>query len=327
MTLLVEQIESQHLAGNLVGDPSRRDLIVYVPPSYHSSTRRYPTAYLLHWFGARAIDHMGPQWFGNTLALPPIDDVFDPLIAKHRAAEMIVVMADGWSTYGCSQWVDSPVNGNFEQYLLHEVVPYVDSQFRTIPDRASRGVFGLSSGGFGAWQMGSQHPDVFGVMAVLSGDSYYDLLYQPLMYQWYNEIYPQEPNGPEGPGLAKMVYAIASCFTPHVAKPPYYVDLPIAFPSGEVIEPLWHQWLSYDPVINWAGRVENLQQLRGILLDVGAHDEFNLHWGHRLLSRSLARAGIAHQSQEHDGNHAGRAYERYQVALGWLSEVLERQEG
>ena len=106
---------------------------------------------------------------------------------------------------------------------------------------------------------------------------------------------------------------------------PYYVDLPIAYPSGAVIQPLWDRWLSYDPIVSWRERVDNLRQLRGILLDCGYRDDFDLHYGHRLLSGALSGAGIAHQVEEHDGTHDGRLFERLQFALGWFSQVLDLQ--
>ena len=48
------RLESSHLAGNLLGDPSERDLFVYLPPGYEESDRRYPTAYLLQAYGTTA---------------------------------------------------------------------------------------------------------------------------------------------------------------------------------------------------------------------------------------------------------------------------------
>ena len=80
----------------------------------------------------------------------PIEDVLDPVFGRMGSVPMIVVIPDGNSRYGCGQWVDSPVTGNFEQYLLHDVIPHVDGTYRTLPAARSRGVFGFSSGGFGA---------------------------------------------------------------------------------------------------------------------------------------------------------------------------------
>jgi hypothetical protein len=101
-------------------------------------------------------------------------------------------------------------------------------------------------------------------------------------------------------------------------------DLPVAWPSGELLQDVWDRWLSFDPVVNVHDRLDNLRKLAGILLDVGSHDDYNLHWGHRLLSHHLTTAGIAHEAKENAGNHGGRANERYQVALEWMSGVLVR---
>ena len=109
---------------------------------------------------------------------------------------MIVAMPDGWSRLGCSQWVDSPVNGDFEQYVIHDVVSHVDRNFRTIPRATSRGVTGISSGGFGAWHLGSRNPDVFGAMSLLSADSYFELTHKPWIYRFFNQLDGKEPNGP-----------------------------------------------------------------------------------------------------------------------------------
>lgn len=321
--LRVDQIDSQYLANNLMGDPSQRDLVIYLPPSYQTSSRRYPTVYLLHGFGMRARSWTEAIDFGGWL-LPPIDEVVEPAITKAHAAEMIVVMPDGWSKYGCSQWVDSPVNGNFENYVTQEVINYIDNHYRTIPSRASRGIFGISSGGFGAWHLGSQHPDLFGAMALLSADSYFEMTYKPLFLSFFNEIYPEEPTGPvANSGTSHIIYGFATCYSPNPAKPPHYCDLPLAFPTAEVIQSLWDKWLSYDPVINWASRIDKLRRLRGILLDVGCKDEYKLQYGHRLLSHKLVSANISHRVEEHPGNHVGRLAERLQFALSWFSETLD----
>ncbi len=320
----VVQIDSQQLAGNVMGDPTRRDLVVYLPPGYAQSRRRFPVAYLLHGFGRRATGWTEGPWVQNGALRPPIGDVLDDAIRSHGAEEMIVVMPDGWSRLGCSQWVDSPVNGNFEQYVTREIVSYVDRTYRTLPERDSRGVFGISSGGLGAWHLGSRNPDVFGAMVLLSADSYFEYTHKPWFYHFYSSRFPEEPNGPvNGNVNSWFCYGIASCYTPNVAKPPYYADLPIEFPSGRVIPELWDKWLRYDPVVSWQPRLANLRALLGIRLDVGYHDEFELHYGHRLLSHHLTEAGVPHEAVEHDGTHGSRLFERIQQSLVWFSGVLK----
>ena len=303
------QVESANLADNLLGDPTDRDVFVYVPPGYENSDRAYPTAYLLHAYGTTAAELMNPPTDKERWA-PPLEDVLDPVFGRMGAPPMIVVIPDGWSRWGCGQWVDSPVTGNFEQYVLHDVIPHVDGTYRTLPSARSRGVFGFSSGGFGA-------------MAVLSADSWLDMTHKFLLYKYLDSIWPEAPNGPvEGNEWSELVYDYAATYSPNPDNPPFYVDLPMAWPSGELLQEVWDRWLAFDPVVNVHDRLDNLRQLSGILLDAGSNDDYNLHWGHRLLSHYLTRAGIAHEHTENAGNHGGRARERYQVALEWLSRVL-----
>ena len=321
--IIHSRIESTHLAGNLLGDPSARDVFVYLPPGYEGSDRSYPSAYLLHSFGQHAEQLVTPPTDTERWA-PPLEDVLDPVFGRLGGAPMIVVVPDGWTRYGCGQWVDSPVCGNFEQYVLNEVVAHVDSGYRTIPDSGSRGVFGSSSGGFGAWNLATRNPEVFGAMAMLSGDCFLDVTHKTMVYDYLSSIWPEAPNGPvDDNHLSQIVYACSACYSPNMHSPPFYVDLPVAFPSGELISEVWDRWLSFDPVVNWRDRLENLRGLSGILLDVGANDDFRLQWGHRLLSHYLTQARVPHEVTEHAGSHAGRARERFQVALQWMSKVLE----
>ena len=319
------RIEGTQLAGNLLEDPTERDLFVYLPAGYEESDRRYPTAYLLHALGSSAELEVTPETDGQRWK-PPVEDVLDPVFGRMGTAPMIVVIPDGACRWGCGQWVDSPVTGNFEQYVLHDVIPHVDGAYRTIADASSRGVFGFSSGGFGSWNLASRHPDVFGAMAVLSADSWLDMTHKFMLYKYLDSIWPEAPGGPtEGNFWAEIVYNYSATYSPNPDNPPYYVDLPMAFPSGELIQEVWDRWLSFDPVVNVHDRLENLRKLRGIMLDAGSNDDYNLHWGHRLLSHylNLNQAGIVHEHRENPGNHGGRHPERYQVALEWLSSTLE----
>jgi hypothetical protein len=120
--IIHSRVESVHLASNLLGDPSERDLFVYLPAGYEESGRRYPTAYLLHAYGNSAEQLITPATDGERWA-PPLEDVLDPVFGRMGVPPMIVVIPDGNSRYGCGQRVDSPVTGNFEQYVLHDVVP------------------------------------------------------------------------------------------------------------------------------------------------------------------------------------------------------------
>jgi hypothetical protein len=248
------RINGPSLANNLLEDPSERDLFVYLPPGYDESDRRYPTTYLLHAYGDSAMELVSPATDGHRW-WPPIEDVLDPVFSRMGVPPMIVVIPDGNSRYGCGQWVDSPVTGFFEHYVLNDVVTHLDATHRTIPNARSRGVFGFSSGEFGAWNLASRNPDVFGAMAVLSADSFLDMTHKFMPYKYLDSIWPEAPEGPiKGNFWSEIVYDYAACYSPNPDRPPYYVDLPVALPSGELIQDVWDRWLSFDPVVNVHGR-------------------------------------------------------------------------
>jgi pimeloyl-ACP methyl ester carboxylesterase len=321
----VDTIESKELAGNLLGNETMRPLVVHLPEGYSdSSDRRYPSVYLLHGYSNRAL-----YWpYGPALAFgalhPPIGEVIARAMERFNAREMIVVMPDGWSRLGCSQWVDSPVTGNFERYVVREVVAHVDRTYRTIPEPQSRGVFGISSGGFGAWHLASRNPEVFGAASLLSADSYFEITHKPFFYHFYDRIHPNEPDGPiEGDIISYMCYGLSQAYTPNVSKPPYYADFAVEYPSGLVIEELWNKWLALDPIVSWEPRLDNLRKLKRLLLDAGYRDEFDLHYGHRILSKHLTESGIGHDFEEHGGTHTSLMFERIEFSLGWFSDILE----
>jgi hypothetical protein len=120
------------------------------------------------------------------------------------------------------------------------------------------------------------------------------MTHKVMLYKYLDSIWPEAPNGPvEGNFWSEIVYDLSATYSPNPDNPPFYVDLPVAFPSGEIIQEVWDRWLSFDPVVNVHERLANLRKLSGILLDAGCNDDFNLHWGHRLLSHYLTEAGIA----------------------------------
>ena len=119
------------------------------------------------------------MWANRSAYRLPFPEAADELFAHGDAPPCIVVFVDAWTAYGGSQFVDSPGTGRYHTYLCDEVVPFVDSHYRTVAEAAARGVQGKSSGGFGAMITPMLRPDLFGGMATHSGDAYYELLYFP----------------------------------------------------------------------------------------------------------------------------------------------------
>ena len=141
------QITSTALAGNLLGDPTTRDFYVYLPQGYDSSTKRYPVVYVLHWYTG-----------DETQALRSVSSAMDWLIDKGEVRDMIFVFPDASNKLGGSLYMSSPTIGDYETYIAKELVAKVDSTYRTLPSRASRGIMGCSMGGHGSLPLGIEVP-------------------------------------------------------------------------------------------------------------------------------------------------------------------------
>jgi hypothetical protein len=131
---------------------------VYLPPGY-SPTRRYPVVYLLHGMPG------APSSFWDSLQLAT---VADGMIQAGRAAPFIAVMPVGGPTVdpGAGEWA-----GPWESYLVDDVVPWTDRHLPTLRTPSARALAGLSSGAFGAIDIGLRHPGLFGTLE--SWDGYF----------------------------------------------------------------------------------------------------------------------------------------------------------
>ncbi len=153
------KIHGTALEGNLEGDAVDRDVIVILPPSYQKDKmRRYPVVYALHGYSIGA-----EQWTHEIHVPQTIEGAF--ALGSH---EMIVVLPDSKTIYNGSMYSSSATTGDFEKFIWHDVVSYIDAHYRTIPNRQSRGLVGHSMGGYGASRIGMKHPDVFGALYIMS---------------------------------------------------------------------------------------------------------------------------------------------------------------
>src|SRR5712692_1392336 len=177
-TVIVEEFRSAVLEGNPLRDPAIREIPVYLPPSYERDRdRRYPVIYWLHGFTG-----IGLSAISRALWVPSLPELMDRVIAA-GAPEAILVMPDGSHRYGGSQYVTSPATGRYEDYIVKELVAFIDRTYRTKAGGAHRGVTGKSSGGYGALVLGMRNPDVFGAIASHSGDMYFEAGYKPFFWK------------------------------------------------------------------------------------------------------------------------------------------------
>ncbi len=324
-------LESRVLQGNRPGDPSSRRLPVYLPPGYEERPAvRYPVLVMLTGYGGS-----GPM----LLNLRPWDESLpqqiDRLIASGAMAPAIVVMPDCWTRYGGSQYLNSSALGRYEDYLIDEILPFVDRHYRTLPEAAHRGILGKSSGGYGALVQGMHHPEMFGAVACHSGDMYFEFGYMGDLARLHTNITSYgglervltdlESIRPKSnmfyETMSTLAYGMAYAPNPEA---PYGFDLPVDLDTGALDEAVWQRWLAHDPVrkVDNPAYADALRSMKLLFIDCGSRDEFNLQIGARVLVRKLEALGIPHRYEEFPDGHRDIHY-RYDVSLPLLSEALQ----
>ena len=159
--LVEREVRSENIAHNKIGSDPIRKMVIYLPPGYDKSAKnnsRYPVIYFL------------PQPTDSYRGLfdkEHAQQLFDRAIASGVIGNFILVTVDMATPLGSSWYVNSPVTGNWEDFMIEELVPYIDANFRTLPSRDSRGIAGDFMGGYDALRFGMRHPDVFGSVYAL----------------------------------------------------------------------------------------------------------------------------------------------------------------
>jgi Putative esterase len=322
-------ITSALLHDNPLGDPAERAVEVYVPPGYdEDGERRYPSIYIIQGYTGAV-----PMWHNRTPFRPTFPEATDALFVAGDTPPCIVVLVDAWTSYGGSQFVDSPGTGRYHSYLCDEVVPFVDERYRTLPEAAHRGIAGKSSGGFGAMITPMLRPDLFGGLASHAGDSLYELGYIPSFgpavralrdydgsYEtFWEDFRSRPPMSKRTDGDLVMTYGVAAAFS---ADEDGTVHLPFDLRTGRLVEDVWERWLAWDPVRMVPRYADALRGLKAIYLDGGTRDEWYLELGAQAVRDALAEIGVTDVACEiFDAAHGGIDY-RYPIGLAYLAERL-----
>jgi S-formylglutathione hydrolase FrmB len=295
------KIHGTALEGNLEGDAVDRDVFVFLPPSYQKEKhRRYPVVYALHGFSIGA-----EQWTHEIHVPQTIEGSF-----AQGAKEMIVVLPDSKTVHNGSMYSSSVTTGDFEKFIAHDVVTYIDAHYRTMPNRESRGLVGHSMGGYGASRIGMKHSDVFGSLYIMSpcclsarpgGPA------NPEMEKSLEAVKTPEDSA-KLPFFARAQLASAAAWSPDPKNPPLYLDLPTkdGVPQPDVLA----KWTANAPLVFIDQYIDNLRQYHGISIDVG--DQDGLRTDTAKLHDVLDKYGIANSFEIYPGTHTSAVADRFQ---------------
>ncbi len=308
-------IHSQHLAGNLLGDSPVRQLVVYTPPGLEKGAEKARLCLLLHGYSGRALNWALPEHFKGSGRRPSFETELDRLFSEAGVAKAVIAMPDGWTALGGGQWLNSPVNGDFQNYLIDEVVDFVEREYAAGGEPEDRVVIGHSSGGLGAWEAATTN-FAFGGLGFLAGDAFFERTHLGFVFDLItrSQAFTKKSPGEISPDEA-LPLALAASYAPNPETGPCFGDLPLDIHTGELRPDVWSRWLAYDPVVNAALRVDALRRLKKIYLDVGKRDEYGAQLGQRMLSRELGKLGVAHIAEEFEGAHSSHTLQRIVEAL------------
>ena len=213
----------------------------------------------------------------------------------------------------------APTAYPLETFVARDLVQYIDSHYRTMADRNSRGLVGHSMGGYGATRIGMKHADVFGSLYIMSpcclsarggGPA------NPANEEALAAVTTPADSAKLSFGLRAQL-ASAAAWSPNPNNPPLYLDLPFGVNQQAVLA----RWAANAPLAFIDQYVANLRQYRGIAIDVG--DQDGLRTDTIKLHDALASYSIAHEFEVYSGTHTSNVAVRFQdYVMPFFSRTL-----
>lgn len=310
-------VNANSLADNLIGEPTERDVLVYLPPSYHTSDRDYPVVYVLHGWGGNAA-----AWFSDNGGDPDAQNGLEALLATGDAKEMILVVPDVSTRHFSSWFRSSPVTGDWETYLTQELVEQIDSQFRTLASPESRGLMGHSSGGQGAFYLLLNHPEVYGaVYSMAPGNVEHWGTPEKAKGYYHKAIKPKladyTGNHDDVDGGVHYFISTAHFYVFDENNPPTYIKPELTLDDFKAMHNFTVNGEIDQHVQDFAkGRYQHL----AVKTDVGTREERTEQFT-RLVNR-LAKLGLPVELHTFDAGHVDKMDESTLEVLKFMSESL-----
>ena len=309
------KVHGTALEGNLEGNAVDRDVFVFLPPGYaHDKSRRYPVVYALHGYSIGA-----EQWSHEIHVPQTIEGAF-----AQGAKEMIVVLPDSKTVHNGSMYSSSVTTGDFERFVSHDLVVYIDAHYRTIPERTSRGLVGHSMGGYGATRIGMKHSDVFGSLYIMSPCCLSPRAAPTPDVEKALEAVKTPEDSAKLSFFPRATLATAAAWSPDPKNPPLYLDLPTkdGQPQPEVLA----KWTANAPLAFVDQYIGALRQYRAIAMDVGDQDGLRVDAGK--LHDVLDKYGIVNSFEIYPGTHTSKVADRFQNhVMPFFSKNLCSQPG
>lgn len=315
-------IDSPSLRGNLLDTPSTRNVSVYLPPGYDTSSRRYPVLYLLH-----GIFDSNRTWIGHF----EVPAMLDRLTARRLIPPLIAVMPDGGNRLGGGFYRNSATAGRWADFVAEDLTAHIDGAFRTMDSPSHRAVVGHSMGGYGAIHLAMTSPR-FSIAWAMSPCCLAPVDDLGFGNTSWNRLFAMKSAEPVNAAIRERDFwpvaalAILTAFRPDPANPPFFVDFPFDIVRGEMVldQEEYAEYLNEFPLHNIDESRPKLLALRGLAIDYGTGDQFlHIPAATMQFSHGLAELRIPHRFEVYEGDHRRQVAQRLeQVVLPWVGTLL-----
>ena len=305
------EVRSAAIEGNLEGNSANRKVLVVTPPGYDENpNKRYPVVYFLHGYWAPV--EAQQQGFRLHEAVQA---------AAEAGNELIMVMPDGFSKLRGGFYSSSPTVGDYESFVVDDLVQWIDANYRTIPERASRGLAGHSMGGYGTARLAMKRPGVFSSIYMMSACCLDPMTMTPEVARAIEAMTPEQIAAAQFGELAAV--STLATWSPDPTDEGV-LKVYTGLKEDGTLDPLVNYRLAANsPLVLLPQYLPALKSLEGFAMDIGDKD-FLLE-GNRLFRQELDKFGIEYDFELYEGDHGNRIAERIRTeVLPFFGEHLDR---
>jgi len=313
-SLEVIRFESHVLKDNPLHDPVTRSVAIFLP-SQSTPGMPLPIIYYLPGYGGApgGFINRSNDWLHFTQS---IADEITP---------MALVVVDGRTRWGCGQYLNSPAQGNYEDYICDEIRSVVETEHPAATNGIRRIIAGHSSGGFGALRLGSSRQTLFDAVIAMSPDSDFPVSHIPLVKiaavsnAPLAEIQKMESGVLPPPKNGDLMYAmgLSAAYAPkgylHHGQFDWLYDDKHRFRDD-----IWKRWMENDPLTIVQENAHAFAPTQAIYLEGAGHDEYSANTGAKAIYDVIRERPSRCTFYEPPGRHGDHIRERLQRGLEWV---------
>ncbi|HSY18192.1 MAG TPA: alpha/beta hydrolase-fold protein [Candidatus Acidoferrales bacterium] len=312
--LEVITLHSEALKNNILHDPDTRPVPIFIPAQATNGIP-LPILYYLPGYGNSAAKILSNSNIWLKFTQKVADD----------GTPVILVVADGWTRWGGGQFLNSPAQGNYEDFVCDEVVHAVEARHPAPTNGVRRIIGGHSSGGFGALRLGSDRQQLYDAILALSPDSDFPTSHLPLVTvpsvaklspadakKFMTGELPMSKDEDINYALG-LSCAYAPSASPHLGEFEWLYD-----EKGKLRADVWQRWLDNDPLTVVRKNPNAFSPEQKIYLEGAAQDQFAANIGARKIYEVLKLRTSRCTFYEPPGRHADHVRERLQRGLQWV---------